>query len=202
MLALTALVFTSTCGAESNDARYFALKQGATWTYEYRYWVEGRFSMEQVGKTINWIEGTVERGGHQYYRIRTKTTGFQNAPSGDTLMRIAEDSVRAIEPERDPTEKEVLSLPLPAIPGSKWSITEGAETWHYTIESIEPVEVPAGRFEDCIAIVITLESDISKFEISARKEHCAGVGMARHRTKAVFEHGTSYGEYTLLEHKP
>jgi len=49
------------------------------------------------------------------------------------------------------------------------------------LESIEPVEVPAGRFEDCIAIVVTLESETSKFDISARKEHCAGVGMVRHR---------------------
>ncbi|MDA9983344.1 hypothetical protein N9H39_11620 [Gammaproteobacteria bacterium] len=202
MLALSALVSTSTSGAESNDARYFALTESATWTYEYRFRVEGQFSMEQVGKTVNWIDGIVERGGHQYYRMRTKTTGFQNAPSGEVFIRIAEDSLRAIEPERDPTEKEVLSLPLPAIPGSTWSIGEGAETWHYTLESIEPVEVPAGRFEDCIAIVFTLESKTSEFEISARKEHCAGVGMVRHRTKAVSEHGTSYGEYTLLEHKP
>lgn len=190
------------CSADPEDARYFALKPSATWTYEYRYWVEGRFSMEQVGKTINWIDGTVERNGHRYYRMRTKTTGFQNAPSGEALIRIAEDSIRAIESERDPTEKEVLSLPLPAVPGSTWSIAEGPETWHYTLESIEPVEVPAGRFENCIAIVITLESEISKFEMSARKEHCAGVGMVRHRTKAVYEHGTSYGEYTLLEHEP
>ena len=173
MLALTPLLFTSTCGAETNDARYFALKLGATWTCEYRFRVEGQSSMEQVGKTFNWIDGIVERGGYQYYRMRTKTTGFRNAPSGEALIHIAEDSIRAIEPERDPTEKEVLSLPLPAVPGLTWSITEGAETWHYTLESIESVEVPAGRFEGCIAIVFTLESETSKFEISARKEHCA-----------------------------
>ena len=202
MLALTALVFTSICGAESNDARYFALKVGATWTYEFRFRVEGEFSMEQVGKTINWIDGIVERGGHQYYRMRTKTTGFQNAPSGETLIRIAEDSIRAIEPERDPTETEVLSLPLPAVPGLTWSIGEGAETWHYTLESAKPVEVPAGRFEDCLAIVFTLESKTSEFQISARKEFCAGVGMVRFRSKAEHEHGSSNSEYTLLEHKP
>jgi len=99
MLALTALVFTSAWGGESNDARYFALVPGATWTYEFRYWEEG-------------------------------------------------------------------------------------------------------RFEDCIAIVDALESESSKYEMSGRREYCAGVGMVRHRTMAIHEYGVSNGEYTLLEFIP
>jgi hypothetical protein len=194
-------VFTSTCVAESNDARYFALKLGATWTYEFRYWEEGRFAMEKVGEHIQWIDGTVKRGGHEYYRVQAKTTGFQNALDIDRLIRVAEDGVSTLETRMDPPE-EILNLPLPAVPGRAWSVGEGAETWHYRLESAEPIEVPAGRFEDCIAIVDALESESSKFEISGRREYCAGVGMVRHRTMAIHEYGVSNGEYTLLEFKP
>ena len=201
MLALTALMFASACSAESNDARYFALEPGTTWTYEFRFWEEGRFAMKKVGEHVQWIDGTVERGGHEYYRVQSKTTGFQNALDIERLIRVAEHSVRTLETRMDPP-KEILNLPLPAVPGRTWSVGEGAETWHYTLESTGPVEVPAGRFEDCITIVDTLESDSSKFKISGRKVYCAGVGMVRHRTKAIHEYGVSNGEYTLLEFKP
>jgi hypothetical protein len=59
--ALAALMLASTCGA-----RYFALEPGATWTYEFRFWEKGRFAMEQVGEHVQWIDGTVVRGGHEY----------------------------------------------------------------------------------------------------------------------------------------
>ena len=201
MLALTALAFASSCGAESNDSRYIVLAPGATWTYEFRYWEEGRFAMEQVGEHVQWIEGTVEWGGHQYYRLRSKTTGFQNAPDADQLIRVLEDSVRSVDTGQ-PSPEEVIRFPLPAVPGRAWSIAEGAETWHYILESSRPVEVPAGHFEDCFVKATTLESETSKFEMSLREEHCAGVGMVRMRTKAVHEYGVSNGEYTLLDFKP
>ena len=200
-LALVTLMLVSNCWAESEDVRFFVLKPGATWTYKLRYWEEGRFTMEKVGENIQWIDGTVESGAHLYYRLRSKTTGFENASNADLLIRVAEDSVRTIDTGKTSPE-EVLSLPLPAVPGRTWSIAEGSETWHYTLESTEPIEVPASRFEDCIAIVTTLDSETSKFKMSIRRELCAEVGMVRQRSKAIHKYGASNTEYTLLEFKP
>lgn len=201
LLALTVLMLASICNAESKDSPYVVLEPGATWTYEYRFWEEGRFAMEQVGGNITWIEGITEWGGHQYYRLRTKTTGFQNVPDLEQLVRVTGDSVRTLQIGQDPSE-EVLVLPLPAVPGRTWSVAEGDETWHYILESAESVEVPAGRFEGCIAIMMTLKSKTSKFDISSREERCAGVGKVRLRTWATHKYGVSNGEYTLLEFKP
>ena len=67
------------------------------------------------------------------------------------------------------------------------------------LESIEPVEVPAGRFEDCIRVVNTLESESSKFAIVERADLCAGVGRVRVRAEATSEVGVSITETTLIE---
>jgi hypothetical protein len=194
-------MLASTCwGTEPEVESYQVLESGATWTYQFRYWEEGRFAMEKIGKVVHWIDGTIEWGGHQYYRLRTKNTGFKNASDADVLIRVAEDSVRSVNTGKASPE-EVLKIPLPAVPGRTWSIAEGAEKWHYTLESAEPVEIPAGRFEDCIAIVTKLESKTSKFEISLRSEYCSGVGFVRMRSKAVHEYGASNSEQILLEFK-
>lgn len=200
-LVLAALMLASTCwGAESKDESYQVLEPGATWTYKFHFWEEGRFAMEKIGEVVSWIDGTAEWNGRQYYRLRTKTTGFENALDADVLNRVTEDSVRSVDTGKVSPE-EVLKIPLPATSGRIWGIAEGDETWHYTLESTEPIEVPAGRFEDCIAIITTLESKTSKFEISLRNEYCSGVGFVRMRSKAVHEYSASNSEQVLLEFK-
>jgi hypothetical protein len=153
--------------------------------------------MEQVGKTEMRIDGTEERGGHRYHRVRTESTGFQNLPDGVLLTRVAEDGVRTLQEGQD-SSLELLVLPLPAVPGRTWSVGDGADSWNYVLQRVEPVEVPAGRFEDCIAVVNTLASETSKFEIVERAELCAGVGRVRVHAEAKFEYGVSITETTLL----
>ena len=200
-LVIVVLMITTSCwGAESGVENYQILESGATWTYKYRFWQEGRFAMEKVGKVVSWFDGTAEWNGRQYYRLRTKVTGFENMSNADVLIRVAEASVRSVDLGKTSPE-EVLKIPLPADPGRTWSIADGAEMWHYILEPTEPIEVPAGRFEDCITTVITLESKTSKFEISSRYDYCSGVGFVRMRSKAVHEYGVSNSEQILLEFK-
>jgi hypothetical protein len=186
------------CGIAPDDARYAGLVADARWTYEVRYRVEGRFPMEQVGQVSMWIDGTEERGGRRYHRVRTEVRGFSNLPDGVLLTRVAEDGVRTLADGKDVAE-EMLVLPLPARPGRTWSVGDGADAWNYVLESAAPVETPAGRFDDCIAVVNTLESETSKFAIVERAELCAGVGRVRVRAEATFEYGVSITETTLVE---
>lgn len=207
ILGLVTLMIASTCQAESEDARYFVLEQGAKWVFEMRFRnvglgkMEGMGDMEMDGEHVQWIDGSDEWNGHQYHRLRSKTTGFENMPDADVLFRVTDDSVLSVDTGKSPFE-EFLSLPLPATPGRTWSIDEGVETWHYALESTEPVEVPAGRFEDCIAITTTLESEISEYKISMRREYCAGVGMVLNHSKTTHKHGESNTLYTLLRFNP
>jgi len=201
ILVLVTLMITSTCQAESEDADYFVFEPGTKWIYEMRFWQEGRFTMEMEGEHVQWIDGTDEWNGRQYHRLRSKTTGFETMPDADVLIRVTDDSVLSVDTGKSPLE-EFLSLPLPATPGRTWSIGEGVEAWHYALESTEPIEVPAGRFKDCIAITSTLESEISEFKISTRQERCVGVGMVSYRTKGTHKHGVSNTQYTLLKFNP
>jgi len=198
VVVLVVLLLGSACRAEPDGGRYAGLVPGAVWTYEVRYRHEGRVEMEQVGRTVMRIDGTEERGGRRYHRVRTESSGFSNLPDAVLLTRVAEDGVRTLAEGKEAAE-ELLVLPLPAAPGRTWSIGDGADTWHYVHESSGPVEVPAGRFEDCVRVVNTLESDVSKFAIVERADLCAGVGRVRVRAEATSEMGVGITETTLVE---
>jgi hypothetical protein len=194
---LLALLVAAACGAEPEDARYAGLVPGAEWTYEVRYRHEGRFETEQAGRTLMRIDGTEERGGHRYHRVRTESSGFENLPSSETLTRVADDGVRTLAAGNEAAE-ERLVLPFPAVPGRTWSVSDGNDQWRYVVEASDPIEVPAGRFEDCIRVVNTLESENSKFAIVEHADLCAGVGRVRVRAEATSEMGVSITETTLI----
>lgn len=195
---LLALQTATACGAEPDGARYAGLVPDAVWTYEIRFRHEGRFETKQEGRTVMRLDGTEERGGHRYHRVRTESSGFENLPDSVLLTRVAEDGVRTLA-EGDEAAEELLVLPLPATPGRTWSVGDGADQWRYVLESSDPVEVPAGRFEDCIRVVNTLESESSKFAIVERVDLCAGVGRVRVRAEATSEMGVAITETTLVE---
>ena len=182
---------------EPEGARYAGLIPGARLTYEVKFTVTGRFTMPpQIGKVVETIDDEKQLGDHRYFQIRTESSGFENLPDRKYYQRVAEDAVRSFNDGMDPSTEYIL-IPLPPTEGRTWSIEDGEDTWHYRLENSGSIETPAGRFEDCIAVAMKLESQTSKFDIVVRNIYCAGIGKVHMRSEAKYKHGTSITETTL-----
>jgi hypothetical protein len=192
------------CNAQPDADALYPLEPGLRWQYSVQ---TARKGSEPVRSTR--VMENVERryfAGEENVAIRRNENGarYYVAQREDGYYRVAVKSVARHTPIMDQPPTRIL--PLPAKVGATWRepahaylldrattfITEHAPentiTLDYRIEADDvSVEVPAGRFENCVlavgAVTFHLGSGVgfapSDVPIEQREWYCPGVGLAR-----------------------
>lgn len=203
-LLLLTLLGLSGCNNEPDATDYFPLDKGLSWRYQITNTArqeQGFYSVANLGTTeVAGETATIRRAddGHDYYLVRK--------PGG--IYRYASRTLFETEPDIDEPPRMVLPLPYRGDAERRWS----ARTISYVIHRIGPstvtsvnnplqsfvmnyrvvadgetVEVPAGRFEDCLLVVgeATLKmftDPLTGFEdvpIMTREWYAPGVGLVK-----------------------
>lgn len=183
---LAALLVAAPGAAEpSSDGDYYPLGEGARWEYESIYEMRGLPDVPAMtGRRVERIEGSEEHAGQTYLRFVSTLEGLSDQPvSGRSLLRVGDEGILV---RADPNAPEALVLPLPATIGRTWSWKDAWGTWQGKIERALEVETPAGHFDDCIEVTVSLEvaSAQARGRVHRLWNYCRGVGPVRQVTTA------------------
>ncbi len=224
-LVFVSLVLLNACEDRIESTDYFPLGVGLTWEYRHQTNTQGRsthgtYTVTNYAKSKIDDENTTVRrtdDGRDYYLIRKP----------DGIYRYATRTLFETHPKKDNTPRMVLPIPYLDFPNTQWS----ASTTHYIIKRTGPstissandtiedfvmnyhvasidetVEVPAGRFENCILVegdaTLTLFADpYTGFEdipIKTREWYAPGIGLVKlERTEPLDTRVYKGGSYTF-----
>jgi hypothetical protein len=188
--SLALVAWAPACQRAPVDNPWFPLAAGRTWRYLVT--VEPNDGGEPMTLAVETV-GPDEVGGRRVIRQKIELAGethFRFIASDDRgVYRHATQSAGEPAPALEATRDDLLVLPLER--GRTWqgtagfSLLEGPET--VTIESVvestsETIDVPAGRFPDCIKIAVTGRAGGEggrSFTLSEQVWYARGIGMVK-----------------------
>jgi hypothetical protein len=196
-------------GCSSNNADYFPLSKGASWTYERSLnqndeTSRSKFSMQSLG-TERWQDKTVaireDSDGNRYALLVGPTA----------IERVARKSLVQAELEADAKPLTVLKVPLtkgatwttPSVPHVLRRVADFPPELKYShkinlefeVMALDAtVETPAGKFSNCahvqgrasLKLYVDPVAGFSDIPITQDEWYCPGVGLAKlHRQEPV-----------------
>lgn len=209
-------------GCTGGDASYLPFEPGAFW----RYGLEVQTTdLRRTAKRVVVAMPAVERAGRSLYRLRVnrdRIEYFTRTQRG--IERVAVQSAGDAAPAFG--AEPLLVLPVPPVAGARWrqpTVTGVLEatvdpfrrkyrlqepvTLEYVIEAVDAeVNVPAGRFRDCLRVRGTGHTTFpgdktvfpSEIDVVQTDWYAPGVGLVRsHRVETTTSKVVPRGEYTL-----
>lgn len=203
LVCLLMLCLTTACTRESADsASYFPLAAGMQWRYRVTTEVEGRLD---VSRLVQRNIGIEELDGVPHtVRVTDNGTRYYVRDSKDGIMRTAKRTIVELKPQPDRPPRWILRRPFAV--GNTWS----QETHPYVLRRLHPydnrlarniefkmayqiaalddtVDVPAGRFENCIRVdgdaQLTIYADgrtgYQDIAVNTSEWYAPGIGLVK-----------------------
>lgn len=212
------LLLTGCQQPENQD--YFPLQAGLHW--EYRVTEERQRPTPPYTLRIETLEAVTLNDETVQVRRTSDGTDYYIRQQDDGLYRVAKRTLPEAVPQPDQPPRMILPLPLPQAEGKSWVVntrpylvervfTEGRQSadslrfpMTYRVRGLhETVEVPAGRFTDCVQVEgvadLTLYADPKlgnmTVPVTTREWYAPGVGLVRLEREeplstSVFQGGT------------
>jgi hypothetical protein len=140
------------------------------------------------------LEGTVDRGGVSYFRLRTWTEGLPKNYDSTKLVRKDDKAFYSIEDmEKDIPEQMELTLPLKI--GATWQRKATAGMMTVTVVGLESISVSGKTYENCFHLRSVMAD--AKFT----EDFWEAPGVGRVKSETVVADGAKVS-MTLTEFKP
>ncbi len=193
-LAICNLLAFATACARTYGENYFPLRDGARWEYTGRFsTADGR---QYPARATARVDGTTLIHGNRYFKYvfssdLSNVPGAPQSPTDVRYYRVASDGIYIINGQ-NPTNPELLEMPLPIPLGTKW-LSGRTEV---QAEAAGTVEVGGRSYRDCLKLTFKQADGIHSVQYYLAPD----VGMV----KAVFESANpskSTFELTLESYK-
>ncbi|MEQ9479148.1 MAG: hypothetical protein RIK00_07490 [Algiphilus sp.] len=200
---------------------YFPLNEGLSWTYRVTTERDGQRSSTLF--RIRNVERTREDGVTRAVRRTDSGTDYIIAEDNSGIYRIAKRLVVQLEPVPDPHPRYVLRQPIQ--PGTAWTLkshpyvlqrmyeaedvlrrTMTVEMAYEIEDTATSVQVPAGRFDNCVLVVgrgtLPIYTDAvdgwTDVPIISREWYAPGVGLVKlERSEPLRTHSFTGGTRTF-----